>query len=118
MRRSVALLCLLALANFTVVRDGFGCQSMASGTHAAGATDHSHHAAAPVSDGDEAVSTAPESHDPAPACLTMAHCTLTLAAAEPVATGVAPTPGSRVPPGLFARLRSQSAAPELPPPRA
>lgn len=115
-RRLIALLTLLTLANFTVAGVEPACASAAVAPTPE-ATTHAHHDTTPPAEraslGHDA------SHEgSAPHCLTMTHCVSVAALAVEVAAAGPPIPVQSVVAVSIHVPRSSGTAPDLPPPRA
>ena len=120
MRRALAVLSLLTLANLTVVQVGLACESLPDGSRFTGsaAVHGAHHGASPsATAGTDAVSTAPDDRSSTSPCLAMAHCAVTLAVADECPGPASGVISSGVVAKSDSRPVSPSAAPALPPPR-
>jgi len=123
MRRLIAALSLVALANLIFAQAGSTCP-LARGAHhaqqapAPAAGMHEGHDMSAMSNHDTAQSAPDRDSTHAPACLTMGPCALALDVIEVVVT-VEPRPDAQnVLAGSYRLPPSLTTSPELPPPRA
>jgi hypothetical protein len=116
MRRVLALLCTLTLANLTLAQVGWACIGGNEASAApAPAAEHAHHGGAAT---DEAASEVPAGQESMSHCLTMAHCVAAPAIAAERAGSARPELSARMPVTSDLVPPSAPTAPELPPPRA
>lgn len=119
MRRCLALLALLSLANLTLVRGLQACapEARPEAPRGAGHEAHQGHAGmVPVGESGRPADSG--DHAPVNHCLTMSTCAVTLGAQGAALTVGAPGCAGRVIGLSDRRPHSWEAAPELPPPRA